>query len=142
MEATQHQIKRFQYMRECFFHPDHRKCIYQNLSDEYDEAREKCEAYMRTGNEISKLYLFKLKMMDSIIKDKNVAKATHWYGKWDEEVSYYYEEMCSNPENYSITIVNNKTGKQSTLENSIMLDQQGKMFAEEKKLFQFLLTII
>jgi hypothetical protein len=141
MESTQHRIELLKALQIDIYKPEFRSLVCKAFNQLYDEASQQYEDQLRAGEPL-KIHLFKLKLMVSIIKDKDIAKAMHWYAKWDEATNDQFEEMCSNPEKYSVQTCNKNTGKIDGLKNSIMLDQIGKVYAEEKNLFRFLITLI
>jgi hypothetical protein len=142
---TETMIQFLQYVRECFLDDECTDTIARGLNTIRQQAKMNYEHKIRIGRvgDTANYELFKMKLFDALLIERDVARATHWYGKWDEAVNNVYEDMTTHPDKYIVRSINLESGKEvDKSKNSRMLDQCGKIFAEEKNLFQFLLTII
>jgi hypothetical protein len=142
---TEDMIHFLQNVQECFLDEEYTADIAKGLDNIRRQAKINYEHKIRMGRfgDNANYELFKIKLMDALLIERDVARAAHWYGKWDDAVNGFYEDMTTHPEKYIVRSINLTTGKEvDKSQNSRMLDQCGKIFAEEKKLFQFLLTII
>jgi hypothetical protein len=140
----ENRVLALQSIRECFFDKECTSRIEKGLNALRQQAKTNYEYKIRRGKSGSSTNyeLYKIKLMDAIFTERDLGRATHWYAKWDEAVNDFYEEITINSDKFHLLCTDNETGTVGEVGKSGMLDSCGKIFAEEKNLFRFLITVI